>query len=129
MPEPPEEIVELAERRARARAAKEFGEADAIRSRIASAGWTVEDAPGGGYTLAQAERPEDVRVRAADVPSVLDETATADASVQWVCEGWPEDIDRAIGSFRANAGERKTYWTAGTSTKLRVRPSLCELSS
>jgi len=106
MPEPPDEVVELAERRARARAAKDFAEADAIRERIASAGWTVEDAPGGGYTLAPAEPatpPDDGRLAPADVESVLEEPATADASVQWVCEGWPEDIDRAIASFRAHA--------------------------
>src|SRR5947207_7725 len=65
MPEPPEEIAELAERRARARAAKDFREADAIRERIASAGWTIEDEPGGGSTLTPAAAPEeDVRIRA-----------------------------------------------------------------
>ena len=58
MSEPPPELVELAERRARARAAKDFAEADAIRERIASAGWAVEDAPG-GFTLTPSDRPED----------------------------------------------------------------------
>ena len=105
MPEVPDEIVELAERRARARATKDFGEADAIRERIASAGWTVEDASGGGYTLAPAAPPEDERLRAADVESVLEEPATVDVSIGWVCEGWPEDIDRAIASFRIHAGD------------------------
>jgi cysteinyl-tRNA synthetase len=104
MPEPPGEVVELAERRAHARAAKDFGEADALRGRIASAGWTVEDTPG-GFSLAPAAQAADERLRAADVESVLGEPATADVSVQWVCEGWPEDIERAIASFRAHAGE------------------------
>jgi len=108
MPEPPEEIAELAERRARARAAKDFREADAIRERIASAGWTIEDEPGGGSTLTPAAAPEeDVRIRAGDIQSVLDEPATADASVQWVCEGWPEDIERGIESFRAHAADHR----------------------
>jgi GT2 family glycosyltransferase len=102
MPEAPEEIVAMAERRAEARAAKDFAEADAIRERIASAGWTVEDVSG-GYTLVPAEAPADERIPAGDVPSVLGEPATADVSLQWVCEGWPEDIERAIASFRAHA--------------------------
>ena len=106
MPEPPEEIVAMAERRAQARAAKDFAEADAIRERIASAGWSVEDTPGGGYTLSPAGAPADERIEPADVRSVLGEPATADVSLQWVCEGWPDDIDRAIASFRAYAGER-----------------------
>jgi len=106
MPEPPEEIVELAERRAQARAAKDFAEADAIRDRIASAGWSVEDTPGGGFTLAPAEPPEAQRIRAGDVASVLDEAVTADASIQWVCEGWPDDIERAISSLRSHANAR-----------------------
>jgi Glycosyl transferase family 2 len=103
MPEAPEEIVAMAERRAQARAAKDFAEADAIRERIASAGWTVEDMPG-GYTLVPAASPDDVRLGAAEVQSVLAEPATVDVSVQWLCEGWPGDIDRALASFRANAG-------------------------
>ena len=105
MAEPPDEVVELSERRAQARAAKDFGKADAIRERIASAGWTVEDMPGGGYTLAPAGPAADDRVRAANVASVLDEPPTADVSLQWVCEGWPEDIERAIASFRVHTGE------------------------
>ena len=35
MPEAPEELVRLGKQRARARAAKDFGQADAIRDRIA----------------------------------------------------------------------------------------------
>jgi glycosyltransferase involved in cell wall biosynthesis len=105
MPDPPEEVVAMAERRAQARAAKDFGEADAIRERIASAGWTVEDTAD-GYTLLPAEAPAEERIAPGDVPSVLGESATADASLQWVCEGWPEDIERAIASFRAHADGR-----------------------
>jgi cysteinyl-tRNA synthetase len=103
MPDPPKEIVELAERRARARAAKDFAEANAIYKRIASVKWKVEDAPGGGYTLAPVETTVDERVAARGVVSVLDEPATADVSVQWVCEGWPDDIERAIASLRTHA--------------------------
>jgi cysteinyl-tRNA synthetase len=107
MREAPEEVVAMAERRAQARAAKDFAEADAIRERIASAGWTVEDVPGGGYTLVPAEAPVEERLGPGDVPSALGEPATVDVSLQWVCEGWPEDIERGIASFRAHAGTHR----------------------
>jgi cysteinyl-tRNA synthetase len=116
MPEAPEEVVAMAERRARARAAKDFAEADAIRDRIASAGWAVEDASGGGYTLTPAGRPADERIAPADVPSVLGEPATVDVSLQWVCEGWPEDIERAIASFRAHADEHRVQFVVADVT-------------
>ena len=46
----PADVVELAERRARARADGEFGEADRLRAEIETAGWEVRDA-GAGFTL------------------------------------------------------------------------------
>jgi cysteinyl-tRNA synthetase len=48
--EPPAEIVELAERRQEARAAKDFLEADRLRDEIAAAGWEMRDGPD-GYDL------------------------------------------------------------------------------
>jgi cysteinyl-tRNA synthetase len=45
--EAPRELVELAERRVAARAAKDFAEADRLRDEIAAAGWDVRDAAGG----------------------------------------------------------------------------------
>jgi cysteinyl-tRNA synthetase len=46
-PEAPPEIAELAERRLRARAERDFGEADRLREEIERAGWEVRDVPGG----------------------------------------------------------------------------------
>ncbi|HEX5247104.1 MAG TPA: cysteine--tRNA ligase [Gaiellaceae bacterium] len=43
----PEELVELAERRFAARAAKDFAEADRLRDEIADAGWIVRDVADG----------------------------------------------------------------------------------
>src|SRR5215831_6490526 len=48
--EAPPEIVELAERRVEARAARDFETADALREEIEAAGWEMRDEPG-GYTL------------------------------------------------------------------------------
>ena len=45
--EVPAEILELAHQRDAARAAKDWATADALRDRIAAAGFTAEDAPGG----------------------------------------------------------------------------------
>jgi cysteinyl-tRNA synthetase len=45
--EAPAEVVELAERRRQARAAREFGESDRLRAEIEAAGWEVRDEPGG----------------------------------------------------------------------------------
>jgi cysteinyl-tRNA synthetase len=48
--EAPAELVELAQRRREARAARDFGEADRLRDEIDAAGWVVRDA-GDGFQL------------------------------------------------------------------------------
>jgi hypothetical protein len=107
----PEDVVRLAEERATARASRDFTAADTLRDRIAQAGWSVVDEPA-GYRL---ERPSEeteppVRGRASDVASVLEEDPDMDVSVHWVCEGWPEDIERAIAGFRSNEGGRSVQY-------------------
>ena len=106
MSEPNEEVRALAEERQAARAARDFGRADALRDRIAELGYRVVDAPG-GWSLEplEAETPS-ARREAREVESVLDEPATVDASVHWLVEGWPEDVVRALRGFREHAGLR-----------------------
>jgi len=99
---PPAEVRVLAERRAAERAAQNFAAADALRDRILEAGWRVHD-EAGGFRLEPATA---VRIRSADVPSVLEDPPTADVSLHWVVEGWPQDVDRALASFRSVAGGR-----------------------
>ena len=48
--EAPPEIVDLAERRQRARAERDFETADRLRAEIEAAGWEMRDEPG-GYSL------------------------------------------------------------------------------
>jgi Glycosyl transferase family 2 len=116
MPEaPPDELVRLAEERATARSAKDFATADALRDRISERGWTVVDEPD-GYHLEPAGRPPAARLRAADVNSVLADDPDVDATVQWVCEGWHDDIERAISAFRANEGERSVQYVVADVT-------------
>src|SRR5690348_9370072 len=43
----PAEVVELAQQREQARAARDFGESDRLRDEIAGRGWDVRDEPGG----------------------------------------------------------------------------------
>jgi cysteinyl-tRNA synthetase len=45
------EVAELAERRAQARAARDFEASDRLRDELAALGWQMRDEPGGGYTL------------------------------------------------------------------------------
>jgi cysteinyl-tRNA synthetase len=49
--EVPADVAALAERRARARAERDFEAADRLREELAAEGWEMRDEPGGGYTL------------------------------------------------------------------------------
>jgi glycosyltransferase involved in cell wall biosynthesis len=118
MPEAPEAVLRLAEERAAARASKDFAAADMLRDLMAEAGWTVVDEPG-GYRLEPVTSEEAepvVRRRAGDVASVLDDQPDMDVSVQWVSEGWHEDIERAIAGFRANEGGRSVQYVVADVT-------------
>jgi cysteinyl-tRNA synthetase len=108
----PEDVRALAERRATERAARNFAAADALREEIAAAGWAVVDEAGGFHLELAAA----VRLRSAEVPSVLEEPPTADVSLHWVVEGWPEDVDRALASFRSVAGGRSLQFVVADVT-------------
>jgi cysteinyl-tRNA synthetase len=44
-------VRELAERRARARAERDFATSDRLRDELSALGWEMRDEPGGGFTL------------------------------------------------------------------------------
>lgn len=107
--EVPPEVRALGRERDRARAARDFARADALRDRIAAAGFQVRDTPEGGVlSPAAPAKPAGARpaepARPADVPSVLDRPEEYDASVDWLVEGWPQDAVRGIDSFRRHEG-------------------------
>jgi cysteinyl-tRNA synthetase len=102
MGDAPKDIQELAAERDALRAVRDFAGADAIRDRINAAGWSVVDGPDGW-------RLEPV---AASEP----EPEPADVSIHWVVEGWPDDVRRAIASFRANAGARDVRYVVADVT-------------
>lgn len=105
----PDEVRALADERQRARTAKDFARADALRDRIAEMGFRVVDGAQ-GPTFEPIAPAAPARVRAHDVASVLDEPPTVDASVHWVVDGWPEDVVRALEGFRAHEGGRRVQY-------------------
>jgi cysteinyl-tRNA synthetase len=52
--EVPPDVAALAERRARARAERDFEAADRLRDELAAQGWQMRDEPGGGYVLVRS---------------------------------------------------------------------------
>ena len=111
----PAEVVALAERRAAARAAKDFAAADTLRDQIRDIGWEVTDGPG-GFALAPLEPEVAGPLAPSDVASLLDQPAGFDVSVHWVCEGWLDDINRGLASLRANAGGRRVQFVVADIT-------------
>lgn len=97
--EVPEAVRALVEERERARAARDFARADALREAIARVGFRVVDAPT-GTVLEPLRAARPTRLRARDVPSVLDEPPRHEASVHWVVPSWPQDVVRALAAFR-----------------------------
>jgi hypothetical protein len=91
----PEAIQRLAAERQRAREARDFGRADALRDEIRAGGFDVVDTPAG---------PELRSIRVALEPALVD------FSVQWVVQGWPEDVERSLASFRRFEGGRSVQY-------------------
>lgn len=118
MSDVPEEVRRLAAERDAKRKGKDFAAADELRDRIAEFGYRVIDSPEGpvlepaGPPVPEAPR----RLRPEEVGSILGEPPTADLSVHWVCEGWPEDIGRALSRFRANESGREVQYVVADVT-------------
>ena len=104
----PEAVLTAAHERARARAERDWAEADRLRGEIEAAGWKIVDR-GTDFALSPATPPdvaEGERVRygaSANVPSRLDEPATGVATVVLVATEYPDDLDRAIAGLRVRA--------------------------
>jgi cysteinyl-tRNA synthetase len=94
----PQDVQDLARARDEKRAEKDFAAADALREEIRERGFEIVDTPEGGVLepLVATEH----RLSPAFVESVLDAPPTVDVSVQWLVQGWPEDILRGIEAFR-----------------------------
>ncbi len=106
----PDEILTLAHERARARAARDWAEADRLRAAIEAAGWKIADR-GTDFALTPATPPdlvegEQIRYGASrNVPSRLDEPPAGLATVILIATDWPDDLARTFAGLRAWAPE------------------------
>jgi cysteinyl-tRNA synthetase len=116
MTEVPDEVRALAAERDERRRAKDFAAADALRERIAQLGFAVIDGPD-GPAFEPLAAGGTLRIAPHDVDSALDQPPTADVSVHWVVEGWPEDVVRALAGFRANEGGRDVQYVVADTTE------------
>jgi hypothetical protein len=136
VPVTPDAVRGLAEQRQAAREAGDFARADELRDEIRRAGFDVVDAPAGWTLRPRAkEKSDEVYRRVEDVPSALGDPPAAAFSVQWVDQGWPEDVERGIASFGrthdgrpvqhvvVEASTERTSWPDGVEV-LRVDPAL-----
>ena len=109
----PDEVLDLAHARSRARAERDWAEADRLRAEIEAAGWRVVDR-GTDFALSPAAPPdlsEGPRVRygaSANVPSRFEEAPTGVATVVLVATDWPGDVERTLAALRDHAPAETT---------------------
>jgi cysteinyl-tRNA synthetase len=101
----PPDVEALALERSRARMARDWSRADALRAEIESAGWKVVDT-GTAFDLVPAHPPTiesggSLRYgRSDDVPSRLADEPVGIASVVIVATDFPEDVERTLSGLR-----------------------------
>jgi hypothetical protein len=105
----PDDVRRLAAERQQRRDEKDFAAADELRDQIRALGYRIVDGSA-GPTIERIAPGERIRRRAGDVPSVLDEPAAADVTMQWLVEGWSEDVVRGLDAFRAIVGDRTVQY-------------------
>lgn len=127
----PEEVLELAKHREAARAARDFATADELRERITIAGFDVMDTPAGTQVVPREEpslKAEPTTYRSSEeVPSLLSEPPAFEATVEWLAQGWPEDIVRGMESFRRYSGGRSIQQVVVDLTERGPWPDATEL--
>ena len=99
----PVDVVQLAEQRAAARAAKDFAESDRLRDEIASRGWTVRDGAD-GWALVE-KPPYDVLSSVRDLPDHSGQPDQRRCTVALLVEGWPDDVRTCVEALLAQTSE------------------------
>ena len=99
MPSPsrPNAVRALIEERSRAREARDWARADALRDELAALGWEVQDGPSGSTA-----RPILAPEAAPGPPDRLDEPASVPVSVVLLAEDHPDDLRRALAGLAAH---------------------------
>jgi glycosyltransferase involved in cell wall biosynthesis len=92
----PDEVASLVQRRAEARAAKDYAASDALRDQISALGWLVKDTPE-GQQLSVAP-PYAVLGSVSDLADRSGQT-TAGCVVALLVEGWPEDLRTCVDAL------------------------------
>jgi GT2 family glycosyltransferase len=92
----PADVGRLLEERAAARAARDWVSADALRDEIRARGWEPVDAPGG--STARPVAPP----ATADLPSLLEDPPTLDASLVVVADDHLGDLERLVHGLAAH---------------------------
>jgi hypothetical protein len=90
----PDDVQQLADRRAQARADKDWPTSDALRAQIADLGWAVKDTPDG--QLLAPLPPYPVLASVADLPDRSAEPDTHRCTVALLVEGWPDDVRTCV---------------------------------
>jgi hypothetical protein len=127
----PDEVLDAAHDRARARAERDWPEADRLRAVIEAAGWRIADR-GTDFALTPAAPPtlEDAGLvrygSSADVPSRLDEPTTGLATVVLVATDWPDDLSRALTALRANTADGTQFVVVADGPSAEQDASLAE---
>ena len=97
---PPGDVVALAERRAAARADKDFAASDRLRDELLEAGWVVRDGPD-GYALTPRP-PYDVLPSVEALPDRSGEPDTHRCTVALLVDGWPQDVRTCVEALLAH---------------------------
>ena len=96
----PPEVVELAELRTQARAARDFGQADRLRDEVHALGWELKDTSDGYVLSLRPAYP--VAASHTDLPDVSADPPTRACSAGLLVEGWPQDVRRCVEALLAH---------------------------
>lgn len=96
----PDDVVILAQKRAAARAGKDFAESDRLRAEIADRGWVVRDAAD-GWSLVE-KPPYDVLPTVRDLPRNDSRPDQRRCTAALLVEGWPDDVRTCVEALLAH---------------------------
>jgi cysteinyl-tRNA synthetase len=128
----PDDVLAAAHARARARAARDWAEADRLRGEIEAAGFRIVDR-GTDFALSPAHLPDVVAEgrtlygSSASVPSRLADPPRGTATVVIVATDHPTDVDRVVGGLLAQAGEGVQVVVVGDGSSPAQAAALDEL--